>query len=218
MKLSAVTSFLILLLFVCPAARAGVEIFWGNNPGNGSNRIFDSAGNPAENNLSQFTFALGTFGNFVPTAANSDQWFANWKALDRVELEISDDWIDGVAILDNQSSFQIGEVAYQFIYRTEGSFVTEATLTTCSDWFIPNVLTNDGLQLTWTLDLAEEIAFGGVLGNSGPGSATPPAAFDIQTHRLANAIAAPIPEPTTTILVSGLVAALGARRRRKPAA
>lgn len=37
---------------------------------------------------SSFIFELGTFGFFIPTESNIDQWAANWKILDRATLEI----------------------------------------------------------------------------------------------------------------------------------
>lgn len=69
-------ALVIALAWMCSPARAST-VFWGSNF---NDLLFDSSGNPLD---SSYSFEIGTFGAFVPTYQNVDQWAANWKVIDR---------------------------------------------------------------------------------------------------------------------------------------
>ena len=52
-------------------------VFWGSAF---NDNLFDSNGQPLD---STYSFEIGSFGSFVPTYQNVDQWTANWKVIDR---------------------------------------------------------------------------------------------------------------------------------------
>ena len=61
-----------------------------------------------------FSFELGVFsGNFVPTAANTDQWAANWVPAQRVAYNGPNQRFDGqLTVEDNTAPFTVGKPAY----------------------------------------------------------------------------------------------------------
>jgi len=64
------------LAWMCGSAGAST-IFWGSQF---NDELYDSNGQPLNG---YFSFEIGTFGSFVPTIHNLNEWDTNWKLLDR---------------------------------------------------------------------------------------------------------------------------------------
>ncbi|WP_269540231.1 hypothetical protein [Cerasicoccus fimbriatus] len=62
------------------ALAAQITINWGT--GLSFNRIVQQDGTSVPSPSNGYTYELGTFGSFVPTADNFDQWADNWHAFD----------------------------------------------------------------------------------------------------------------------------------------
>ena len=198
--------------------------------------LFDSTGAPL---TSEFVFELGSFGTFVPTAANMSDWQANWKPFDRAVD--TDGWIPSAgtvgssatlesdlttdnATLSQSNTFAAGEQAYIWVYKgtagnpnysagLEWALVTnnssDANLS--DDWLFPAPSGHVGLILDWRIEDATASPFGGLNDTQYDGSysSTPPA-FILQTHTTAT-----IPEPGTGLLLG--LTALGLIRRKRVA-
>ena len=79
------------LAWMCGTAGAGT-IFWGSPFPAGPPLLVDSHGQPLDGS---YSFEIGSFGAFVPTYANVDQWVANWKVFDRAFDPTPADAFDG---------------------------------------------------------------------------------------------------------------------------
>ena len=114
---------------VCASAQA-TTINWGTfiSP---TSYLFDSAGANLDDS---YAFELGSFGSFVPTAANQSSWLANWKAFDRATAPSTSGWNSSIGTVahsatletdfttDNTSlsqlnTFATGEQAYIWVYK-----------------------------------------------------------------------------------------------------
>lgn len=83
------------LMLLAAPARADL-ITWGGGVGN---QFFTSGGSSLD---VSFWFELGTFGSFVPTAVNRDDWAANWQVFDRATTTgagSSPQWDPGLSVL-----------------------------------------------------------------------------------------------------------------------
>lgn len=136
------------LLIPSGAARA-TTIFWGSSF---NDLLFDSAGNPLDNS---YTFELGTFGSFLPDASNVEQWFSNWKILDRLIAPAASGWnseqsffagsltiqsdgtSDRAATIGTDFVFASGEQAYIWVYNDVGNV-------TGSEWALVTNDSSDG--------------------------------------------------------------------------
>lgn len=58
-------------------AASASTVFWGSVF---NDALFDSNGQPL---TADYSFEIGSFGGFIPTYQNVDQWAANWKVFDR---------------------------------------------------------------------------------------------------------------------------------------
>jgi hypothetical protein len=119
MKIGHIALLLFSMLVLPASART---ISWFNAEGD----VLSNAGGSSTLDAS-FTFEIGTFGTFIPTDLNLDQWAANWKVFDRA---VSGDGWNGTTdyytssaefLSSGQSSsgissatFTAGETAYPF--------------------------------------------------------------------------------------------------------
>jgi hypothetical protein len=204
---------LALLVFALPSASSAVEIVWGNAAAAipSPDRIFDAAGLSLDSDPGAFTFALGTFGNFVPQESNYTQWWTNWKPLDYATFNPANDYFSSTFELVDNDTFPIGEDLYFFLYKTEMVGITEASLFRSPSWEVPDA--QDGRAFPYELQLSEAtvLPFGGVGSTQGPGTHTPPpGGFNAQLH----ALQTPIPEPSVAgLTLLGMLAGLCRRRR-----
>lgn len=80
MKVTSVSTLLrclwLVLFCMCGPAHAST-VFWSSVF---NDLLFDSNGQPLNGT---YSFEVGTFGGFIPTYQNVDQWEANWKVFDR---------------------------------------------------------------------------------------------------------------------------------------
>ena len=196
--------------------------------------LFDSTGAPL---TSEYVFELGSFGTFVPTAANMNDWLTNWKPFDRAvdtdgwipssgtvgsSATLESDLTTDNATLSQSNTFAQGEQAYIWVYKgTAGSpdsssglewaLVTndssDANLS--DDWLFPAPSGHGVLTLDWRIEDATASPFGGLNDTQYDGSysSTPPA-FILQTHTTAT-----VPEPGTGLLLG--LTALGLIRRKR---
>lgn len=204
---------------------------------------FDAEGdaivNPAGASLdSSFIFELGTFGSFVPTASNIDQWESNWKVFDRAQA--GDGWNSVTGYFTSSAqlnetgtpglgqsgfsaeTFQSGEVAYLWVYNA-------LDLVQTSHWALVRDSTNNGLlSPSWVMPTADDNSFdstdwdlieadlavlGMVNGVMGGGDYTP---ISNPGGGVAWLQLAAVPEPGSCVLVA-LAGLLAVRRRRRAA-
>ena len=226
MKLPRFILVLLVLLGLASKATART-IEWGNAAGD---TVVNSAGVPLDDT---FIFELGSFGAFLPTSANLDQWAANWKVFDRALAPAIDGWnsVDGffssaatvnAGGVSSESpplpafTFAENEQAYGWVYNgltidalTEWALFTNNSLdgNALDDWLFPAPGGKTDMPLEWRLSQANAVPFGGINDVEGPGGYTvDPGVFDLQTHT--------VPEPSGFLLAAaaGLLALL---RRRK---
>jgi hypothetical protein len=208
-------------LLMSPFAK-GSGVGWGNSPFD-PRFLYDSTGGLLDDS---FVFELGTFGSFVPTGSNIDQWQVNWKLLDLAEAPSTSGWNSGaqyftssftfettgtVSGLSGSSIFTTGEQAYLWVQSgDEWALVTDNTVgSTANDiWQLPNPADDLAQPLTWNLNTATTAIIGGVNGTQ---STTGTHSFDpvANTLRLQTHV---VPEPGTALLI--LVAGCLARLRR----
>lgn len=224
MKLPAL--FAALLLSALPAVARTID--WGNAV---ADTLVDSAGLSLDDS---FTFELGTFGGFTPTASNIADWASHWKVFDRAEAPAGSGWnstfsfFNSTATLlaDGQSSespplppytFLAGEQAFIWVYnvldidpaQTQWALVTNdsSDSNAADDWLMPVPGGKTDLPLEWRLSGASAVVFGGLHDQQGPGDYTSnPGVFDLQT--------AAVPEPSGAVLLL-LGAGFLLRRRRQ---
>ena len=210
-----------------PSASART-IAWGSSI---DSILVDSSGNQLD---ASYTFELGSFGSFVPDAANIEQWLVNWKVFDRAtapgingfspvdgyissEVTHDFDFTTGNTDLPQNVFFNTGEQAYMFAYNSLDlqSGVEWALITNDSsdgniadDWLFPVPETHSADTLDWRINLGATPIIGGENDVQGPGTySSTPQAFTLQTSGA-------VPEPGSALLVGvvGLIAQL--RRRR----
>lgn len=203
-----------LALFSLPVGGRASTIFWANNF---PDLLFDSAGNALD---ASYTFELGSFGAFVPTVDNINQWVNNWTVFERAYegnggFDVAnqnfsrtvDHTITGGSSsteADPLSVFAQGEVAYVWIFNikerqanTEWALVTDGDNggDVDADWLFPDpadILTG----YAWSLADADELIFGGLNNTQGAGGFTAnPGNFTIQTATV------PVPEPSSGLLM-----------------
>lgn len=215
------------LACLCAPVRAST-VFWDSAF---NDLLFDSNGNPLD---TSFSFEIGTFGSFVPTYGNVDQWAANWKVMDRAYDPDVNGWnateqffvgtvdhqIDGTSSsLDANPGdiFAQDEIVYLWVYNSksivpssEWALVTDGTSVGDSldgaDWVIPDPADTGG-SYNWHLSDANTAVIGGANDDRGPGAynATP-LDFSLQT--------AVVPEPGSAFLLFAAAAAHLIRRAR----
>jgi hypothetical protein len=218
-------ALVVALAWMCSPAGAST-VFWGSNF---NDLLFDSAGNPLD---SSYSFEVGTFGAFVPTYQNVDQWEANWKVFDRAFDPDANGWnsveqffvgtvnhntLGGSDSPDANPSdvFAQGEVVYLWAYNSksivpssEWALLTDGSSSgdLADDWLIPDPADTVS-SFNWQLTDANDAVIGGANGVQGPGeySATP-GSFSLQT--------AVVPEPGSAFLLIAAAAAHLIRRAR----
>ncbi|WP_309400094.1 hypothetical protein [Cerasicoccus maritimus] len=122
------------ILFLLPSALvAQITINWGT--GISFNRIVQQDGTSIPSPSNGYTYELGTFGSFVPTADNIDEWADNWHAfdgdpffytagatnvglyLDSAGLDSSQQTTSTYTGADSSYTFAAGQQAYVWIYN-----------------------------------------------------------------------------------------------------
>ncbi len=175
--------------------------------------------------LTGYTGALGSFGGFMPTAFNTDEWLANWTAFAENTFS-SENYLGVGSVLTSNTPFTFGSQIYLWVYDA-----TTLTPTATAQWFLvtddstdgntsddwtwpeaPGSQVNTGIDLVVSCDSADEqqVLFGGLEGTQAGGSFTAtPGDMCIQTH----GVTTTVPEPSVVGLLAG---ALGfcLRRRR----
>lgn len=84
-------ALILALAWMCGTAGAST-LFWGSPFPGGTPLLVDSNGQPLDGS---YSFEIGSFGAFVPTYQNVDQWVANWKVFDRAYDPTPADPFDG---------------------------------------------------------------------------------------------------------------------------
>ena len=203
-------------------------ITWGSSVGDA---LLDGNGQALGNDV---TFELGSFGSFVPTAANVSQWAANWKTFDTANVGNGgwspvDSFVNSSATLNADGTstgqpstlpftFAQGEQAYIWVYRpdqlatttSEWALVTNDSTDSNSldDWTFPAHSDQTILPLDWRFSNASDVIFGGLNSVQGPGTHNDnPTTFDLQLHTV-------VPEPSSALLAASALVSLGLRRRR----
>jgi MYXO-CTERM domain-containing protein len=171
-----------LLWLMAPALHART-ISWFNAPGD----VMVDASNNALG--ADITFEIGTFGAFVPTAVNLDEWAANWKVFDRAVS--GDGWnlgtqfltssaqfrADGTSSYVGVETFMMGDVMYLWAYTAQDLLPTSQWALVRDDstgpgspaWTLPASDTLNPTSIDWDLIQADTAIFGGVNGTYGGG-------------------------------------------------
>lgn len=216
----------IVLAMACLHGGASAStIFWGSEF---NDLLFDSNGQALD---TTYSFEIGTFGAFVPTYANIDQWAANWKVFDRAFDPDANGWnaVDQffVGTVDHNSLggsdspdanpadvFIQGERIYLWAYNSkdivptsEWALVTDAVLAgnVANQWVIPDPADPPGTSYELRLLDADTAIVGGVNNVQGDGefNATP-GTFSLQT--------AVVPEPGSALLLFAAAFSFATRR------
>ena len=106
-----------------------------------------SAGIPLDG---QFSFELGVFAtSFTPTAANTDQWAANWYSASRTTYDASTKrYFSSFTPTDNVSPFTVGRPAYIWGFRGDASS-SEWILFRAPSWTWPSADGAPSPTVTW---------------------------------------------------------------------
>lgn len=218
-------ALLLALVLISVPARAST-ITWSSIF---NDSLFNNNGQPLDDT---FSFEVGSFGAFVPTIYNVDQWVANWKVFDAVFAPDVNGWnsVDqffvGLATHDTAGHsdspdanpthvFAMGEQVYLWAYNSkviaptsEWALVTDlnAPSNPSWPWLIPDPA-DTASSFEWQLADADSAIWGGVNGIRGAGDfGATPALFSLQT--------AVVPEPGSVILLLAAAAAHVIRRAR----
>jgi hypothetical protein len=216
------------------SARANV-INWGIEV---PDSMFYSNANLGDTGL---TADLGTFGSFIPTEFNLDQWAANWRVYDTTAVVISELGTVGFASSVQVSpippapgsGFEVGTQAYIWLYNTkvfnptlEWALVTNNNSdgVTGDNWTLPAFSEHSNNAEWFITDLPREgfastAIFGGVGNVRGPGSYTNgipdgDPGTPGQQYGVQTATLAAVPEPSG-LLFLGSSLLLGLFRRRR---
>lgn len=220
--------FTLLAMLALAAPMQARTINWG---GAAFDNLYTSYGSALDDS---FTFELGTFGAFVPTELNQDQWLANWRVFDRATAANSG-WTSSTGFFESSanlndngtssspeanplSTFALGEQAYIWAFNTQQMTFgyTEWALITnnssdgnsADNWTFPAPTDHSLTPLEWRVSLATNVPYGGLNSVEGPGGYTVnPVTFDLQTHSV-------VPEPGSALLLTAL-GLIGLRRRRR---
>ncbi|WP_309386920.1 hypothetical protein [Cerasicoccus frondis] len=131
MRIKHLKYFLLILLPGVLAAQ--ITINWGT--GVAFDRIVQQDGTSVPSPASGYTYEIGTFGSFVPTADNYDEWAANWHVfdgdpffytagasnvglyIDSAGLDSSQETTSTYTGADTGYTFAAGQQAYVWIYN-----------------------------------------------------------------------------------------------------
>ncbi|HEY1081563.1 MAG TPA: PEP-CTERM sorting domain-containing protein [Prosthecobacter sp.] len=247
MKRASILKHLLALIsltaVVVPHHASGAEIIWGNIFEDTLLNSSASVDNPNPLSSQQldttFSFEIGTFGGFIPTYANIDQWAANWKLFDGAYVS-NGGWdapnqnFAGADHLDTNGNstspfadpsdvFAQGERIYLWVYNSkdivptsEWALVTDATVlgNVGAPWVMPDPADTGGFYELF-LSEADEAIIGGVNGVRGPGDytyANPPNVSNPNTTNGFTIQTAVVPEPGSVLLLFTAAAAFLTRR------
>ena len=189
----------------------GVEINFHNG---GSDVLLMADGVTALDDT--FKFELGSFGAFVPTVANFDDWMTNWKPFARAQAPAINGWNSNLSYFDfsadldvgglsNQGLsgdvFAAGEAAYIWVYNSfsnapgvEWALVTndDSDLNSADNWLFPDP--SEVFPTEFNLASALSPVMGGLHNVQSGGDFTAPlTVFTLQTHA--------VPEPAGAVLI-----------------
>ncbi len=231
MKPSSSFKHLCLVLLTVLGLHGGASastLFWGSEF---NDLLYNSSGQTLD---TTYSFELGTFGGFIPTYQNIDQWVANWKVIDRAYdpdvngWNATDQFFLGVVehnTTGNSESpdanpsdvFVQGEKIYLWAYNSktleatsEWALVTDNTLAgnTGNQWVVPDPLDPPGTTYDLRLSDADASIIGGVNSVQGNGGFTAnPGVFSLQM--------AVVPEPGSALLIGAAAAAFLTRRNSR---
>jgi len=180
-----------------------------------------------------FTFELGTFGSFIPTLANANDWLTNWKVFDRAIAPGANGWNPGAGYVASEATlltdftsnstyasssvtFAAGEQVYIWTYNTlvfaqgaEWALITNDSSdgNLADNWVIPEPECCGASVVEFRIEDASTPIVGGENDDRGPGTYTnDPPSYQLQT--------ASVPEPGAGFLLGALALAVGLRRRR----
>jgi hypothetical protein len=222
--------WVVCLLLPAQSASAA-SIAWGSSF---ESTLINSAGTPLD---ASFSFELGSFGSFVPTMLNINDWSNHWKVFDRAFESDANGWgweedqrfFVGFATHESNGTsssaqatpaavFNEGERMYLWVYNSkdlvetsEWALITDfsANVTGGADWLFPDPSISSSVTFDIQLSDADTAIIGGVNDLRGAGDFSGgPTEFHLQTATL------PIPEPSSALLLVLSSLLLTNRRRR----
>ena len=169
-----------------------------------------------------FKFELGSFGAFVPTMTNFDDWMTNWKPFARAQAPAINGWNSNLSYFDFSADLELGgmssqglsgdvfgagEAAYIWVYNSfsntpgaEWALVTndDSDLNSADNWLFPDP--SEVFPAEFNLASALSPIMGGLHNVQGGGDFTAPlTAFTLQTH------AVPEPAGAALIMIAGVL-------------
>lgn len=175
---------------------------------NFSSPLFEIAKTSSGSSLtSSFTFAVGTFNDFVPNSSNVSSWVTNWSPFGTTTWNESDFLFSGSGEVANNTSTPAGKDLYIWGYNTQ-------SLGAGTEWvlFDNDVDTND----EWTTPVVGEFPSSKVIGINQPGTTAVLGSLFASGNDPYFQTAAVVPEPAHYAGILGAVALLvGLIRRRK---
>jgi len=152
---------------------------------------------------SNFNFAIGSFGNFTPTANNTSEWLANFTSLGVTSWdETFTQYAGTVTLSSNEGAFSTSSQAFVWGYDFTSGSTAEWILLTNSNWTFPSSSTFD--SPTWDVTATGTYTVVGTIA-SALGS----------NPYLQTAAVSSVPEPATLAALFGAVALGAGLLRRK---
>jgi len=182
----------------------------------GSDAFSDLVDSNGEVLGSNYVFALGTFGDFVPDAWNVGDWSTYWRSIDTADYNELNGVFTGTFTLQEIADYQslfAGLQAYIWVYNsTTPGTETEWFLaggTVESPWIFPEVSTCcPGPVTEWSITQlgSDAPVWGNQSGVPGGGVYPDNGTYDLQTHI--------VPEPGVSLMALVGVMYFLLRRRR----
>ena len=146
---------------------------------------------------SGFTFSLGSFGNFTPTASNTSQWLANFTSLGSIAWDDTfTQYSNTVTLSSNSAPFGTSTQAFVWGYNMTSGSSEQWVLLTNQNWTFP--ASTNLLPTQWDASDAGTYAVVGTVASSLGANVY------LQTQAIG---ATPVPEPATVAALLGLAAA-----------
>ena len=153
-----------------------------------------------------FSFQIGSFGNFTPTATNFGDWNSNFQPLATTQWLDFGNFSGSATLSDNPAGFLTTNKAYIWGYNTKTiGLETEWILLTNDGWKFPdtNIFSASPDQFTTTDAGTYEII--GHLASS--------VSYGVEPYMISDQIS-PVPEPSTYAAIFGVLTLGGVCYRR----
>jgi hypothetical protein len=153
-----------------------------------------------------FTFQIGSFGSFTPTASNLDNWDSNFQSLATTQWQDFGNFSGSATLSDNSAGFATTNNAYIWGYNTKTiGLNTEWILLTNDSWKFPdtNIFSIAPSQFTTT-----DAGTYGIIGQLASS-----VSYGVEPYMISDRVST-IPEPSTYAAIFGALTLGGVCYRR----